>query len=140
MDEEVSVLRRVGYVITGLGIAVLIHGAAWSSIAHDNQSHYGALASYSRAIRLKPKDGTDFYNQGKIYDELGYYDRALADYSEAIWLNREDAATFCKRARLFALLGEPDKALSELRQAFELDEANDSTPVTGLHVSSPTRV
>jgi tetratricopeptide (TPR) repeat protein len=88
----------------------------------------------------KPLRGARQLQQGKIYDELGYYDRALADYSEAIWLNREDAATFCKRARLFALLGEPDKALSELRQAFELDEANDSTPVTGLHVSSPTRV
>lgn len=127
MDEDLPVLTRVIGVIVGLVLAAVITWPAWSGIVYDNLGNYTALANYSKAVLLNPKDATTFYDRGHIYDELGYYDRALADYSEALRLNPEFATAFCSRARLFALQGESDEALSDLRQAFELDEANDST-------------
>src|SRR6266404_1188228 len=64
-------------------------------------SHKGdldrAIADYSEAIRIDPKDAIAFNNRGSAYSHKGDLDRAIADYSEAIRLNPKDAIAFNNR-------------------------------------------
>jgi tetratricopeptide (TPR) repeat protein len=65
--------------------------------------HDRAIAAYSEAIRLDPKNAIAFNNRGNAYGKKGWttgdYDRAVADYSEAIRLDPQYASAFCNRGR-----------------------------------------
>ena len=41
-----------------------------------------AIADYTEAIRLDPKDAAAYYNRGTSYAHKGDYDKAIADYTE----------------------------------------------------------
>ena len=50
-----------------------------------------AIADYSEAIRLNPKDPAAYNNRGNAYSRKGEYDRAIADLNEAIRLDPKRA-------------------------------------------------
>ncbi len=69
--------------------------------AYGERSDYTrALADYSEAIRLNPKNYEFFVSRGLIYEARGEKDRAIADYSEAIRLNPMDFEAFTNRGLL----------------------------------------
>ncbi len=47
----------------------------------------GAIADYSKAIELDPKDTIAYFNRGGAKQMKGDLDGAIADYSKAIELN-----------------------------------------------------
>src|SRR5437016_1925492 len=50
-----------------------------------------AIADYSEAIRLDPKNADIYSRRGTAYQLKSDYDRAIADYSEAIRLDPKNA-------------------------------------------------
>ena len=50
-------------------------------------SYDKAIADFTEAIRLDPKDADAYCNRARAYYSKGEYDKAIADYSEAIRLN-----------------------------------------------------
>jgi Flp pilus assembly protein TadD len=56
-----------------------------------------AIATFSEAMGLDPKNALAFGNRGLAYAKKGDYDRAIADFNEAIRLNPNDGRAFCNR-------------------------------------------
>ena len=56
-----------------------------------------AIADYTEAIRLDPKDAKAYYNRGVAYGEKGERDKAIADFTEAIRLNPKMAWAYIFR-------------------------------------------
>ena len=52
--------------------------------------HDKAIADFTEAIRLNPKDAEAYYNRGCAYGEKGDHDKAITDYTAAIQINPKD--------------------------------------------------
>jgi tetratricopeptide (TPR) repeat protein len=66
-----------------LGIAYNFRGIAW-----DRKGNYDkAIADYTKAIEIKPKNGTGWYNRARIYCARGEEDKALSDLKRAVTLD-----------------------------------------------------
>ena len=63
----------------------------------DKKEYDKAIADFSEAIRLDPKDATAYYNRGIAWAGKNEYDKAIADYSEAIRLDPKDASAYINR-------------------------------------------
>ena len=60
-------------------------GIAWCA----KQEYDKAIADYTEAIRLDPKDATAYDDRGNAWYAKNEYDKAIADYTEAIRLDPE---------------------------------------------------
>ena len=57
-------------------------------MAHAQRKEFdAAIADYTEAIRLNPKDEALYYNRGNAHFCKAEYDRAIDDYSEAVRLD-----------------------------------------------------
>ena len=59
-----------------------------AALGRDNFN--GAIADYTQAIRLAPKDPRPLVQRGMAYFRKSDFDSALADFGEALRLNRGD--------------------------------------------------
>jgi WD40 repeat protein/tetratricopeptide (TPR) repeat protein len=66
-----------------------------------------ALAGYSRALALDPKDGKDWYDRGRVHEGLGQWKEAAADTARAVELDPTDPVLWFEWAGLAALAGDP---------------------------------
>ena len=57
-----------------------------------------AIADFSEAIRLDPKDAPAYNNRGHVRKLKAEFDQALADYDAAIGLDPRDPAAYNNRA------------------------------------------
>ena len=73
-----------------------------------------AIADYSEAIRLDPKDAMAFVGRGGVLSSKGDYDRAITDYTEAVRLNPKSSMAYFARARSYLFAGSAAKALADL--------------------------
>ena len=94
--------------------------AVESSWAEKGQ-HEKAIADYSEAIRLDPKDASSCSNRGVSWAKKGQQDKAIADYSEAIRLDPNDVRTYVRRARARIESREYDQGIADFDKAIELD-------------------
>jgi lipoprotein NlpI len=84
--------------------------------------HDRAIADYTEAIRLDPKDALVAYNnRGNAYLAKGELDRAIADFDEAIRLDPSNAGTYFSRGRANLYAGALPKALADFDRASALD-------------------
>ena len=56
-----------------------------------------AIADYTEAIRLDPKNANAYSNRGYAYSDKGDTDRAIADFTEAIRLDPKFAIAYNNR-------------------------------------------
>ena len=82
--------------------------------------HDDAIAHYTEAIQLDPKNSVAYNNRGLANNAEGEYDRAIADFSEAIRLNPEYALAYNNRCLAHNNKGESDFALADCNEAIRL--------------------
>jgi lipoprotein NlpI len=80
-----------------------------------------AIADYSEAIRLDPKDADAYNNRGNVYLDKGDLDRAMADYTEAIGLDPKYAVAYYNRGIMYRKKGDLDRAMADYTEAIRLD-------------------
>jgi tetratricopeptide (TPR) repeat protein len=80
-----------------------------------------AIADYSKAIELKPKNVVAWNNRGSAYVYLHQYDKAVADLTKAIELDPKTAAVWNNRGHAFAGLGQWDKASADFSMSVALN-------------------
>jgi tetratricopeptide (TPR) repeat protein len=80
-----------------------------------------ALADFSQAIELDPKDSQNFNNRGMVYVDLGQPDKALADFSRATELNPKNAGAWNGRGLAYERLGQLQEAIADFSRAIQLD-------------------
>lgn len=71
-----------------------------ASSCHYQKKFPKAIAGYTRAIALQPKDAASFVNRGEIYLKSGMFLEAFEDLKRASELNLPDQDVFANRARL----------------------------------------
>lgn len=80
-----------------------------------------AIASYSRAIELSPREAVAYLNRGNIYridDEL---DLAVKDYDMAIEINPRYAMAYNNRGLAYMAKGETDRAIADFNKSIEYE-------------------
>ena len=80
-----------------------------------------AIAYYSKAITLSPRDGGIYYNRGHAYNQLGEYKAAITDFSKAIELKPKYVDAYAMRGKVYRSLGKHNQAITDLNKAIELN-------------------
>jgi tetratricopeptide (TPR) repeat protein len=89
----------------------------------------GAIAAFTRAIQLDPKNAKVYLFRGDAYGRKGDYPKALADYNQAAALDPKDPDVFLARGTFFAFVDDPKfrdpaKAEADFTRVIELDPKN----------------
>ena len=80
----------------------------------------GAIADYSKAIRLNPNDATGYYNRGNANYDLDDKLSALADYEQAIQRQPDYIPAHYNRGIVKDSLGDQQEALASYKRAIQL--------------------
>jgi tetratricopeptide (TPR) repeat protein len=79
-----------------------------------------ALASYDRALALRPDHGEAVFNRSVALYELKRYEEALASYDRALALRPDHAVTLSNRGAVLYALGRFEEALASYDRALAL--------------------
>lgn len=101
---------------------------------HRRGDHRRAVAEYTEAIRLNPRDSYSHFNRGLIYEHMGDVEQAIADYSRAVRLRPEDSAAHLQRGLIFLDMNRLDDAVADFTRAHEL-KPNDAWPLANRGIS-----
>ena len=91
------------------------------NVLYRLQRYEEAIASYDRALELKPDDDQAWNNRGIVLDNLQRYEEALASYDKALELNPDDDDTWYNKACVYSLQKNVDLAIENLAQAINLN-------------------
>ena len=78
-----------------------------------------AIASFTKAIELKPDYAEAYSNRGIAYFEKGEHDRAIEDYNKAIERNPDYAEAYTNRGNAYYRKGEYDRAIEDHNRTIE---------------------
>ena len=90
----------------------------------NNGDYDRAIAAFSEAIRLDPKNVNAFGNRGIAYAKKGDNDRAIADYNDVVRLSPNYANAFLNRGIAYGKKGDNDRAIADFTEAIRLDPKN----------------
>ena len=91
------------------------------NVSLAKRDYDAAIASFTEAIRIDPKDAKAYSSRGIAYEGKGDMDKALADYSEAIHVDPKSAVAFYNRGIAYVKKGDLDKAIADYTEAIGLD-------------------
>jgi tetratricopeptide (TPR) repeat protein len=80
-----------------------------------------AVAAFSEAIRLDPRNATTFYARGNVYSRLQDSDRAITDFTEAVRLDRNYAKAWSARGLAYSDKQDYGRAIADFSEALRLD-------------------
>jgi tetratricopeptide (TPR) repeat protein len=80
-----------------------------------------AIADFSKAIEIDPKDATTYYSRGCVWGQKGDYDKAIADYTKAIEIDPKVTGAYVNRGNAWSYKGNYDKAIADYSKAIEID-------------------
>lgn len=80
-----------------------------------------ALASYDKAIELRPGSAQAHYNRGNVLNDLQQYQAALESFNRSIVINMSDAQAYSNRATALHGLGRFQAAVSSCDKAIALE-------------------
>jgi tetratricopeptide (TPR) repeat protein len=83
-----------------------------------------ALADFTRAVGLDPKNSIAYNNRGNALKRKGRYDEAIADFTRAVELAPLNTMIYNNRANAYKHKGLYDRAVADLDKAIELNSAN----------------
>ncbi len=91
-------------------------GLAW----RDKGNLDRAIADFTVAISLNPKDALAYNDRGLAWNDKGNHERAIADFSDTIRLAPEFANAYYGRAQIYMAEQDPDSAIADLNAAIRL--------------------
>ena len=94
----------------------------------SNGDEAGAIADYTRAITLDPKNVNACNNRGTEKQDAGDIAGALADFGHAIETNPLEPDPYYNRGVIYFLKHDWKKALSDLRRHDELNQEDEDAP------------
>lgn len=96
------------------------------ALAYMNKEDYdAAIATYTVAIALQPKDAFAYLKRGSLYaSKKNDPDRAIADFTKAIALNPKDPLAFLARGITNYLKGDYNSAIADCDHWILLDPNN----------------
>ena len=94
----------------------------------SNGDKAGAIADYTRAITLDPKNVNAYNNRGTEKQSAGDIAGALADFSRAIEINPREPDPYYNRGAIYFLKHDWKKALSDLLRHDELNQEDEDAP------------
>ncbi|MGE0022568.1 MAG: tetratricopeptide repeat protein [Hyphomicrobium sp.] len=94
------------------------------TVHFDKGDWQRAIADYTDAIRLEPRNGEAYNNRAWTYYRAERHTEALADADKAVELLGKEAYVWDTRAHIHASLGNRDAAISDFRAALAIDPAN----------------
>lgn len=80
-----------------------------------------AIADYTEAIKLNPKDALAYDNRGTAWRDKGDRKRALADYDVAVRLNPNSPAAYNNRGNIHREKGNNKRAIADYTEAIHID-------------------
>lgn len=80
-----------------------------------------AIADYTKAISIDPKNATAYYNRGNVYDERGDYILAIRDYTTAISIDQKYGSAYNNRGNAYSKKGEYHLAIADYTRAISID-------------------
>jgi CHAT domain-containing protein/Tfp pilus assembly protein PilF len=86
----------------------------------------GAIASYDKAIEIKPDDNLAWYNRGIALRNLGRFEDAIASYDKAIKIKSDFHQAWLNRGIALRNLGQFEEAIASFDKAIEIKPDNDS--------------
>ena len=92
----------------------------WGNAKFDLEDYVGAIADYTKAIRLQPDDADAYYNRGLAKAKLEQHFAAIADYAMAIVLKPDDADAYNNRGIAKGRLGQHFAAIADYDTAIRL--------------------
>jgi tetratricopeptide (TPR) repeat protein len=95
----------------------LASGSSWQR----KGEHDKAIADYSEAIRLDPKNSEGYSGRGYGLQRKGEHDKAIADFTSAILLDPKDAEAYYDRALSWLMKNEYEKFTADFDEAVRLD-------------------
>ena len=81
----------------------------------------GALAEFTRAIEMSPKNPSGYCNRGSVRLLKGDLEAAMTDYNRAIEVDPKYSTAFCGRGNARHLKGDVEGALADFTRAIEVD-------------------
>jgi tetratricopeptide (TPR) repeat protein len=79
-----------------------------------------AVASYDKAIEIKPDNDSAWNNRGNALDELGRYSEAIASYDKAIEIKPDNDSAWHNRGIALEKLGRYTEAVASYDKAIEI--------------------
>ena len=137
---------KTRWVMTLLGLSVLTSGSADAAPAGEPRQLgascvergdvVAAIAAFTDAIRLNPKDAKAYCARGLAYGAKREVDKALADETEAIRIDPSKSDAHYRLGRLWDSLGRNEAAQAEfvagdgrrLREVRHVDQAKPGEP------------
>ena len=89
-----------------------------------NEEHDKAIAAFTEAIRLEPKNTSHYSGRGKAHDSKREHEQALADYTRAIHLAPEEGDFRCLRGITYNRRRDFEKAAADFAECIRLDPKN----------------
>src|SRR5262249_40805544 len=83
--------------------------------------HAQALASYDRALAIRPNHARALNNRGNALQKLGRHAEALASYEAALAIRRDDAEALVNRGNALLQLKQHAEALASYDEAVRID-------------------
>jgi tetratricopeptide (TPR) repeat protein len=93
-----------------------LRGFTWD----DKGDYDKAIADYTKAIEIDPKNSYAYINRGVDWYDKGDYDRAIADYTRAIEIDPKNSDAYYNRSLAWDKKGDDDKAKDDYAKAIEL--------------------
>lgn len=120
---QLEMKHPVTYAITSDVEAIQSMSYQSRGVANYEKGLYDeAIADYTKARDLNPKDACVYNNRGSAYSNKKLYKEAIADYDEAIRLNDTDPAFYYNRAGAYADQKLYKEAISDYDTAIGLYE------------------
>lgn len=88
---------------------------------YDLRDLDGAIADFSRVLKLEPGDAVAANYRGIIWVERHQYQRALKDFNQALHLDPRQYAAWCNRGWLFMQQGHLHQATADFEQAMAIN-------------------
>ncbi len=89
-------------------------------VRYDQGDKQGAIADFSQAVELHPRNATAYCNRGIAHADLGDKASALSDFDTALTIDPELAIAYNHRGLVYSDLGDKRQAIADYSEALRI--------------------